>query len=159
MESGCAIGRTKGLWGSVLGADSRAEASDPLAQWRTAAELNLVVSAPSSPSTLLSDNFAEVVKRFPDLQIVIEHLAGVGTEANATLRRIQTGSRFGETPQLDDQTAGLRGVLQPAVSIRGRAAASAYGCGSVRTATGDVGERLSAGQFEGRIPPFTSVPA
>ena len=71
----------QGLVGIRLGADSRAEASDPLAQWRTAAELNLVVSAPSSPSTLLSDRFAEVVQAFPDLQIVIEHLAGVGTEA------------------------------------------------------------------------------
>ncbi len=71
----------QGIVGIRLNADSRAEASDPLVQWRTAAELNLVVSAPCSPPTLLGEEFAEVVKTFPDLQIIIEHLGGVGAGA------------------------------------------------------------------------------
>ena len=72
----------QGIQGIRLSADSRAKAADPLAQWRTAAELDLVVSAPSRPQTLLSDHFREVVDTFGDLRIVIEHLGGVGREAD-----------------------------------------------------------------------------
>ncbi len=65
-----------GIGGIRLPANFRGTGDDPLAHWRTAAALDLVVSAPSSPETLLSDEFAEVVRTFPDLQIVIEHLGG-----------------------------------------------------------------------------------
>ena len=71
----------QGIVGIRLSADSRVAAADALAQWRTAAALNLVVSAPCSPSTLLSKDFAEVIKTFPNLQIVIEHLGGIRQEA------------------------------------------------------------------------------
>lgn len=67
-----------GIVGIRLPANSRADCAAPLAQWRTAAELDLVVSAPSSPQSLLSDEFAEVIREFPTLSIVIEHLAGIG---------------------------------------------------------------------------------
>src|SRR5687768_12150378 len=43
----------QGIGGIRLPADARAECAHPLAQWRTAAELGLVVSAPARPSTLL----------------------------------------------------------------------------------------------------------
>lgn len=66
----------RGIGGIRLQAASRATAADPLAHWRTAAELGLVVSAPCSPQALLSAEFGEVVRTFPNLQIVIEHLAG-----------------------------------------------------------------------------------
>lgn len=62
--------------GIRLPANFRGTGSDPLAHWRTAAELDLVVSAPASPESLLSEEFAEVVRRFPNLSIVIEHLGG-----------------------------------------------------------------------------------
>ena len=39
----------QGIVGIRLPAASQAEGSDPLIQWRTAAELGLVVSAPSNP--------------------------------------------------------------------------------------------------------------
>lgn len=68
----------QGIVGIRLPANSRADCADPLVQWRTAAELNLVVSAPSNPQSLLSDEFAEVLSEFPNLSIVIEHLAGIG---------------------------------------------------------------------------------
>jgi L-fuconolactonase len=68
----------QGIVGIRLPAGSRANCTDPLAQWRTAADLDLVVSAPSNPKSLLSDEFAEVVREFPNLSIVIEHLAGIG---------------------------------------------------------------------------------
>jgi L-fuconolactonase len=71
----------RGIQGIRLRANARAATDDPLAQWRVAAELGLVVSAPCRPAWLLSDEFAEVIREFPQLQIVIEHLGGVGTEA------------------------------------------------------------------------------
>ena len=67
----------QGVKGIRLSADSRAETADPLAHWRTANELNLVVSAFCSLSMLMSPRFSEVVSTFSELRIVIEHLGGV----------------------------------------------------------------------------------
>lgn len=66
----------QGISGIRLHAASRAQGSDPLAHWRAADALGLVVSAPCSPAALCSDEFNEVVQTFPNLQIIIEHLAG-----------------------------------------------------------------------------------
>jgi L-fuconolactonase len=73
----------KGIVGIRLPANSRAESTDALAHWRAAAELELVVSAPSKPDTLLGDAFAEVLREFPNLSIVIEHLGGIGYDQEA----------------------------------------------------------------------------
>ncbi len=43
----------KGIVGIRLPAASQAEGTDPLIQWRTAAELGLIVSAPSNPKSPL----------------------------------------------------------------------------------------------------------
>lgn len=67
----------QGLTGIRLRAEARAGGADPLAQWRAAADLDLVVSLPTRPEGLLSQAFAEVVTAFPDLRIAIEHLGGV----------------------------------------------------------------------------------
>lgn len=75
----------RGINGIRLAADFRGSGGDPLAHWRTAAELHLVVSAPSSPASVLSDEFAEVIHTFPDLQIVIEHLAGAQPDMKAEI--------------------------------------------------------------------------
>lgn len=84
-DDGTAVRRwaERGMQGIRLRADQRAEAADPLAQWRAAADAGLVVSAPSRPSWLLADEFAEVLDTFPKLPVVVEHLAGVGTDAEA----------------------------------------------------------------------------
>ena len=73
----------QGIVGIRLGASSRATSKDPLAHWRTAAELDLVVSAPCSPAALMSPEFGEVLRLFPDLHIVIEHLGGIGQGSRA----------------------------------------------------------------------------
>jgi L-fuconolactonase len=72
-----------GIQGIRLRANARAATEDPLAQWRAAAAAGLVVSAPSRVDWLLSAEFTEVVDLFPNLAIVIEHLGGVGTDAEA----------------------------------------------------------------------------
>ena len=77
-----------GLTGIRLGAGSRAQAADPLAQWRTAADLGLVVSAVCTPEEMLSPAFLEVLDTFPGLSICIEHLASVGrAETDAEYRK------------------------------------------------------------------------
>lgn len=84
-DDGSAVRRwaERGIQGIRLRPDARAAAADPLAQWRAADEEGLVVSAPSRPEWLLSARFAEVTDTFPDLRIVIEHLGGMGTDAEA----------------------------------------------------------------------------
>ena len=79
----------KGIVGIRLPADARAESADPLSQWRAAADLGLVVSAPCNPQSLLGQAFDEVVRTFPDLHVVIEHLGGAGQ------RKLAVGARAG----------------------------------------------------------------
>jgi len=102
----------KGIVGIRLPADSRAVGTDPLAHWRTAADLGLVVSAPSSPETLLSDAFREVVDTFPDLSIVIEHLAGVGPEAEPPYTAYRKAMKLAERPTLSIKLPGF-GEFRP----------------------------------------------
>ena len=66
----------RGIGGIRLAANFRGTGDDPLAHWRTANKLGLVVSAPSSPVSLASAEFVEVLRLFPELSIVIEHLGG-----------------------------------------------------------------------------------
>ena len=96
-----------GLGGIRLPADHRAECSDPLAQWRTSFELGLVVSAPCSPSALLGDAFSEVIETFPDLQIVIEHLAGVGKHAQPPYTEFKQVMKLSEHPNLTIKLPGF----------------------------------------------------
>ena len=96
-----------GLTGIRLSADSRAQAADPLAQWRTAAELGLVVSAPSSPATLLGAKFAEVLDTFPDLQIVIEHLGGIGQGAQPPYDEFKKILALAQRPNLTIKLPGF----------------------------------------------------
>ena len=70
----------QGIIGIRLLADFRGRGRDPLAHWRTAAELDLVVSVFSRPDILQSAEFAEVLRLFPDLSLVIEHLGGVSPD-------------------------------------------------------------------------------
>ncbi len=82
-DDGSAVRRwaEAGIGGIRLPVDARSTSSDPLAIWRAADACGLVVSAPCRPELLVGEAFAEVLAEFPDLSIVIEHLGGVGAEA------------------------------------------------------------------------------
>ena len=67
----------RGLTGIRLLADFRGCGSDPLAHWRVADELGLVVSVFSRPDILQSTEFGEVLRMFPNLSMIVEHLGGV----------------------------------------------------------------------------------
>ncbi|MCH7786868.1 MAG: amidohydrolase, partial [Chloroflexi bacterium] len=67
----------QGAVGVRLGPTVRSPGSDPLAIWRKAAELGIVVSSLGDVSEFASDDFNNLVAELPGLPIIIEHLAGV----------------------------------------------------------------------------------
>ncbi len=97
----------QGIVGIRLGLDSRADNADPLIHWRTAAELGLVVSAPSRVVRLLGDDFREVIDTFPDLSIVIEHLAGVGSDAEIPYAEFKEAMKLADRPNLSIKLPGF----------------------------------------------------
>ena len=67
----------EGAVGVRLGPLERSPSPDPLAVWRKAAELGLVVSSLGDVAAFASAGFESAVAEFPDMPIIIEHLAGV----------------------------------------------------------------------------------
>jgi L-fuconolactonase len=66
-----------GAVGVRLGAAVGSPGDDPLAIWRAAARLRLVVSCSGSSADFAAPAFADVLGALPDLTVVIEHLASV----------------------------------------------------------------------------------
>lgn len=97
----------RGIVGIRLPLDARAEGPDPLAHWRAADDLGLVVSAPSRVPKLLGEAFREVIDTFPNLQIVIEHLAGVGQNAEAPYDDYKRAMELAERPNLSIKLPGF----------------------------------------------------
>ena len=83
----------------------RSPGNDPLAIWRTAAELGMSVSVGGPAEDFAATEFAELVAALPNLTVIIEHLAGMGIHATGTpvmphddvFRRALTLSRFPNT--------------------------------------------------------------
>jgi L-fuconolactonase len=69
---------SRGAVGVRLNPTQRSSGDDPLAIWRKASELGLVVSLMGGREDTGSDEFKSLVGQLPDLPIVIEHLAGGG---------------------------------------------------------------------------------
>lgn len=103
----------QGIGGIRLSANFRADAPDPLAQWRTAAELGLVVSAPCRPSLLRGEEFAQVLREFPDLPIVLEHLGGIGTGSEATEENFRAVAQLARHPNLTIKLPGFGEFCAP----------------------------------------------
>jgi L-fuconolactonase len=64
----------QGAQGVRLQPDTRSPGSDPLAIWRQAEALGLVVSCGGSNADFIADEFARLVQAAPNLPIIIEHL-------------------------------------------------------------------------------------
>ena len=71
----------QGAVGVRLTATERSPGVDPLAIWRKARDLGLVVSCQGNVEDFASPEFRGLVAELPDLTIAIEHLAGVGQGA------------------------------------------------------------------------------
>jgi len=87
----------RGIVGVRFSATARSSGGDGLDIWRAAAALRLPVSCGGSSADFASEEFAGVVRTFPDLPIVLEHLGGYnhpGPEAPVDRRRIFDLARF-----------------------------------------------------------------
>ena len=73
--------KEQGALGVRLSPMQRSQGDDPLAIWRKADELGLVVSSMGSVDDNASDEFHSLVAELPNLPIVIEHFAGGGEGA------------------------------------------------------------------------------
>ena len=71
----------RGAAGVGLNPTQRSPGSDPLAIWRKAHDLGLVVSCMGGVVETASDDFSEVVASLPGLRIILEHMAGGGEGA------------------------------------------------------------------------------
>lgn len=67
----------KGIKGIRLGCETRSKGNDPLAIWRKASELGIVVSVPGRVEQFASDSFKEIVESMSTLTIVMEHLGNI----------------------------------------------------------------------------------
>ncbi len=74
----------RGAGGVRLTPTTRSPGNDPLAIWRTCAELNLPVSCQGKEAEFATDEFSRLVKALPDVPIIIEHLGFVNREEEAT---------------------------------------------------------------------------
>jgi L-fuconolactonase len=91
---------SQGAEGVRLSPTTRSPGSDPLAIWRQAAELGIPVSCLGSADGFTSPLFEQVVKEFPGLTIIIEHLGGIGrNEATPypTFRKILALAQYPNT--------------------------------------------------------------
>jgi len=69
----------KGARGIRLRPNTRSAGNDPLAIWRKADELELPVSCGGGSSDFAAEEFADLIRTFPNLPIIIEHLGSVNT--------------------------------------------------------------------------------
>jgi L-fuconolactonase len=87
----------RGAAGVRLSAMTRSPDGDGLTIWRTAAELRLAVSCGGSTADFGSEAFAGVVRAFPELPIVLEHLGGhnhPGPDSPEDRRKVFDLARF-----------------------------------------------------------------
>ena len=73
----------QGMQGVRFTTRTRSPGSDPLAIWRKAAELGLVVSCLDTCTAYVSDGFQAIIKELPDLRIMIEHFGFWNSEGQA----------------------------------------------------------------------------
>ena len=97
----------EGAVGVRLGPTERSPGPDPLAIWRKAAELGLVVSSLGNVDAFASDEFEDLVGQLPELTIIVEHLAGVGQGAEAPYDTYKKALALANHPNVYLKVGGL----------------------------------------------------
>lgn len=102
-----------GARGVRLRPTSRSPGEDPLAIWRKACELGMVVSCVGKASGFLSAEFQSVLEELPGLLVLVEHLGGASTPPlEDELRLRQQVLSLARYPQVYLKVPGL-GELTP----------------------------------------------
>ncbi len=97
----------EGAVGVRLGPMERSPGADPLAIWRKAAELGLVVSSLGRVEDFASDEFSKLVAQFPSMPIIVEHLAGVGVGAKPPYTTFKKALALANHPNTYIKVGGL----------------------------------------------------
>ena len=90
-----------------LRSDERSPGADPLALWRKAAELGLVVSSQGDVDEFASYGFAGMIAELPRLTVVLEHLAGVGPDAEPPYASLRKALELARLPNIYIKVGGL----------------------------------------------------
>ena len=88
-----------GLEGVRLNASTRSPGNDPLAIWRKADELGLIVSCGGQLEAFSSPDYENIIKELPNLKVIIEHLGAGGrdTEPFDAYRRVLSLAQYPNT--------------------------------------------------------------
>lgn len=109
----------QGIEGVRLNAANRSPGDDPLAIWRKADELGLMVSCAGRVDEFGSPDFEAIIKELPNLRVVIEHLGGGGqdTAPYDAYRRVLALAQYPNTymkiPGLGEICARPMPFIQP----------------------------------------------
>jgi L-fuconolactonase len=112
---------SEGASGIRLRADMRSPGEDPLAIWRTAAELGLAVSCSGSSSDFGSHAFAQLLSELPNLKVVVEHLASVSRPDATAEKQTRTNAfaALASHPNVYIKIHGLGEIAPRAMPPRG----------------------------------------
>jgi L-fuconolactonase len=108
----------RGAIGVRLVPSARSPGSDPLAIWRKAAELGLVVSSLGTVEEFASDEFASIASELPELPIVIEHLAGATTEEESPYTTFKKAIALANMPNTYIKVGGLGEISVRQLTLR-----------------------------------------
>ena len=106
----------EGAVGVRLAPTERSPGDDPLAIWRKAGELGLVVSSLGGVDDFASDAFNNLVAELPDQPIIVEHLAGVRQDAEPPYTTFKKALALSQYPNTYIKVGGLGEIsIRPAV--------------------------------------------
>lgn len=97
----------RGAAGVRLYPDDRAPGGDPLAVWKKAGELGLIVSSLGDSARFASRGFRDLVEACPDTTIIIEHLAGARKSMSPPYDELKTALALSELPNTYIKVGGL----------------------------------------------------
>ena len=109
----------QGVIGVRLPPGARSPGHDELAIWRKASELGLIVSSQGGLEGFASDEFNALVGQFPEMPIIVEHLAAVGRDAATPYAEYKKALALANYPNTYVKVGGLgeiskrADVLQP----------------------------------------------
>ena len=107
----------RGACGVRLAPLERSPGSDPLAIWRKASELGLLVSSLGSVEEFAAAEFENAVASFPDMPIIIEHLAGGGGDAQPPYSTYKKALALSKYPNTYIKVPGLGEVSERSAAL------------------------------------------
>lgn len=109
----------QGMEGIRLKPTAYSPGSDPLAIWRKAADLGIVVSAlGSSVDEFSSPQFENVIKELANLKILIEHLGGGGQDTKAPYNKYRRVLALAQYPNTFMKIPPLGEICPRAMPVR-----------------------------------------